>query len=141
MCSHLCEMYITNKIFSDGIYLIENAKIFIYTFRPVLLISHNMCYVISEVKMSLICFCLSVKFVLTNKAESFYNVNFGLSTIMPKSTSKNFSNQNKHLWWYYKNSSFWHFNLVLSWAHQKHQRLLSLLRLFNKLFDVIIKDP
>ena len=71
MCSHLCEMYITKKVLSDGIYSIENAKIFIYTFRPVLLISHNICYVISDVNMSLICFCLFVKFVLTNKNVFF----------------------------------------------------------------------
>ena len=43
-------------------------------------------------------------------AESFYNVNYGPSIITSKSLSKNLSNQNKHLWWYYKNSSFWHFN-------------------------------
>ena len=58
-------------VFSDGIYSIENAKIFIYTFRPVLLISHNICYVISDVNMSLTCLCLLVKFVLTNKNVFF----------------------------------------------------------------------
>ena len=29
MCSHLCEMYITKKLFSDGIYPIENTNIYI----------------------------------------------------------------------------------------------------------------
>ena len=43
-------------------------------------------------------------------AGVFYNVKNGSSFIMSKSLSKNLSNLNKHLWWYYKNSSFWHFD-------------------------------
>ena len=50
-----------------------------------------------------------LKHVWVTIAESFYYVNYGSSMIMSKSLSKNLSNQNKHLWWYYKNSSFWHF--------------------------------
>ena len=37
------------------------------------------------------------KFKKVSKAESFYNVNYGLSIITSKSLSENLSNQNKHL--------------------------------------------
>ena len=47
-----------------------------------------------------------------------------------KSSSTNLSNQNKHLWWYYKNSSFWHFNSRFDYWD-----------FFDKLLEVIIDDP
>ena len=80
--------------------------------------------------------------ITTTKAESFYNVNYGSSIIMSKSSSKNLSNQNKHLWWSYKKKV--HFGIlihVLSWRQRKHKCLFWLLRFFDELFGVIFDDP
>ena len=66
-------------------------------------------------------------------AEVFYNVKNRLSFITSKSLSKNLSNENKHTLCFQRIGIH-----VLSWRQQKHQCLFSLLRLFDKHFDVII---
>ena len=44
--------------------------------------------------------------------ESFSYVKYGLSIIMSKILSKILSNENKKIWCFQKNSSFWHINSV-----------------------------
>jgi hypothetical protein len=67
-------------------------------------------------------------------AESFYNVNYGLSIITSKSSFKNFSNQNKHWWWYYKNCSIWHFNSCFVLKTTKTQVFVFITEIFLRFF-------
>ena len=50
-----------------------------------------------------------------------------------KVSQKNFSNQNNHFWWYYKNSSFWHFNSYSVLNTTKTKKFLFWLLIF---FDI-----
>ena len=68
------------------------------------------------------------------RAESFYNIKNGSSITTSKSLSKNLSNENKHTLCFQRIVILIY---LLSWRQQKHQCLFSLLRFFDKLFDVI----
>ena len=63
-------------------------------------------------------------------AEYFYNVKNGLSIITSKISSNNLSNENRH--WFFVVKKKCQFSGVF---------LFSLLRFFDKLFDIIIDDP
>ena len=63
--------------------------------------------------------------ITTTKAESFYNVNYGSSIIMSKSSSKNLSNQNKHSCFCCLQDKMWiiipkwtFFEVSFLWKHQ-----------------------
>ena len=69
---------------------------------------------------------------------SFYNVKHGLSFIMSKSSSKNLSNENKRWSLCCLQDKTW-IKMPILWKHRVC--LLSLLRFFDELFDIINDDP